>query len=97
MPAASFPIMNDESDPDDVAQAQVRRKPKGVSGRLSMADTIVMLQVIWPYKVIYTPSGQPTVFNQLDSMAFVNVYLTIMAREPEQIKVRMLTHLQELI
>ena len=75
VPAASFSIMNDESDPDDVAQAQVRRKPKGMSGRLRMADTIVMLQVIWPYKVIYTHSGQPAACNQLDSMAFINGYL----------------------
>ena len=87
-------MMDDKSDADDVALAQVRRKPKGVSGRLCTADTTVALQVTWPHKVIYTPSGQVAVYNELDSMAFINYYLTVMARELEQIKVRMLTHPQ---
>ena len=67
-----------------------------MSGKLSTADTTVMLHVTWPHEVIYTPSGQPAIYDQLNNMAFVNGYLTVMAREPEQMKVRMLTHLQEL-
>ena len=65
-------MMDDESDADDMARAQGRRKTKGVSGRLHMADTTVMLQVTWPHEIIYTASGQLAIYDQLDSMAFVN-------------------------
>ena len=97
VPTASFPMMDDESDTDDVAQAQVRRKPKEVSGKLHMTDTTVVLQVTWPHEVIYIPSGQLAIYYQKDSMAFVNGYLAVIARELEQINARMRTHLQELM
>ena len=72
VPAKNFPMIDDESDADDMAQAQVRRKPKGVSGKLHMADTTVVLHVTWPPEVIYMSSGQPAIYDELDSMAFIN-------------------------
>ena len=92
-----FPMMDDESDVSDVAPAQARRKQKGVSGRLCTANTTVMLQVTWPHKVIDTPLGLLTIYDELDSMTFINCALKVMAREPEKIKARMLTHLQKLV
>ena len=38
-------------------------------------------------------ANQLAIYDQLDSMAFVNGYLTVMARETETIKARMLTNL----
>ena len=36
-------------------------------------------------------------YEELDSMVFVNGYITVMAREPEHIKYRVLLHPQELM
>ena len=68
-----------------------------MSGKLRTADTTVSHRVTWHCKVIYSPSDQPAIYNQLPSMAFVNSYLTVMFREPPHIKALMLNHLQELI
>ena len=56
-----------------------------------MADINVMWQMTWPQKVTYTPSGPLAMFDQLDAMGFVSDYLTVMARETEKIRVRMLS------
>ena len=37
------------------------------------------------------------VYEELDSITFINGYITMMAKEPELIKSRMLLHLQELM
>ena len=42
-PTGVLPMIDDESYADDVALVQVRRKPKGVSCRLFMAEPTVML------------------------------------------------------
>ena len=47
--------------------------------------------------MIYSPSAQLAIYDQLSSMAFVDGYLTVMAREPPHIKYIMLNHLQELM
>ena len=96
-PIFSFPTIDDNSDLEDRSQVQVRRKSKWVSGRLCTAHTTVVWLVTWPHKVTYTPSDQPDVYDQLDTMGFVNGYLTVMARETEKIKARVLYHLQELM
>ena len=36
-------------------------------------------------------------YEELDSMTFVNGYITVMAKESEHVKSRMLVHLQELM
>ena len=73
------------------------KKPNGVSGKLKTADTTVVHQVTWPHDVIYTPSGQPAMYDQLNSMAFVDGYLTVMAKELEHIRVKIIIHLQALM
>ena len=70
---------------------------KGNSGNLKTADTTVVHHITWPHEVTYTTSRQPAVYEELSSMAFVNGYLTVMAREPEQVTCKMLLHLQELM
>ena len=50
-----------------------------------------------PHEVIYSPSAQQAIYEQLSSMAFVNSYLTVMFREHPYIKALMLNHLQELM
>ena len=81
---------------DEDAPATTRRKAKGTSGKLRTADTAVVKQITWCYLVIYTCSGEPATHENLDSMNFVNGYLTVMAMEPVHIKAKMLSHLQEL-
>ena len=68
-----------------------------MSGKLRTADTTVNHRVTWPDEVIYSPSAQPTIYDQLSSIAFVNGYLTVMFREPPYVKALMLDHLQELM
>ena len=36
-------------------------------------------------------------YEELDSMAFIGGYITVMAREPEHVKSKMLLHFQELM
>ena len=60
-----------------------------------MTDTNVVWQVTWPH-VTYTPSGQPAINDQLDTMDFVIGYLTV-ATATERIKARMLFHFQQLM
>ena len=61
------------------------------------ADTTVVHQVTWPHEVIYFPSAQPAISDQHASMAIVDGYITVMSREAPNIKVLILTHLQELM
>ena len=51
-------------------------------------------QMTWPHEVTYTPSGQPDMYDQLNTVDFVNGYLTVMAREIE-IKARMMSLLED--
>ena len=53
--------------------------------------------VTWPHEVIYSPSAQPTIYDQLSSMSFVDGYLRVLSREPTHIKALMLDHFQELM
>ena len=53
--------------------------------------------VIWPHELIYTPSDQLAVYEHLSSMALVNVYVVVMPLESDQVKERMLVHLQEMM
>lgn len=56
-------------------------------------DTIVVNQITWPHEKIYTPSDQPTVYEELSSIAFTNRYLFVIANEMEQVNVKMLNHI----
>ena len=92
-----LPTIDEDTGADDEAPAQHRKKHKGTSSKLRTADTTVVNQVAWPHKPIYTPSGQPAMYEELSSMASVNGYLAVTALESEQIKGRMLSHLQEIM
>ena len=94
---AFLPTTDEESEPEDQAPAQPREKHKGTSGKLRMADTTDVNQIPWPHQLIYTPSGQPAVYEDLSSMVCVNGYLSVMPLESQDIKARMLTHLQEIM
>ena len=55
----------------------------------------MMNWITWPHGVLYTCTEEPAVYEEMDSMAFVNGYITVMAGETESTKFRMLIHLQE--
>ena len=88
---------DDDSEADGGAPAQPMKKHKGTSGNLRTDDTTVVNQVIWPHELIYTPAGQPVLYKELISMAFVNGYLSVMALESQQVKVSMLAQLQDMM
>ena len=90
-------ITDDNSGADDEALAQPRKEHKWTSRKLRRVDTMVINQVTWPHELIYTHSDQPAIYDQLSSMAFVNGYLAVMALESDQVKMRMLAHLQEMM
>ena len=96
-PAAYLPTTDEDSCQDEPTQASRRRRSKDVSFKLRTADTTVVHQVTWPYEVIYSPSAQLAIYDQLSSMAFVDGCITVMSTESPHIKVIMLTHLQELM
>ena len=90
------PATTDEKSGDELPPAShSRRKP--VSGRLRTVDNTVVSQVTWPHELIYSPSGQPAVYETLSTMSFVNGYIEVLNTVSQDTKVHMLSHLQELI
>ena len=75
-PAVYFPTTDEDSGQDEPPQIPGGRKSKGVSGKLRTADTTVVPRVTWPHEVIYSPSAQSAIYDQLFSIAFVDGYLT---------------------
>ena len=96
-PATYLTSTDDESDAYNYSTALPRKKPKGTSDILRTADTKVVNLITWPHEMIYTHTGQEAVYEELSSMAFVNGYLCAMAMEMEQVMVRMLHDLQEMM
>ena len=92
-----LPTTDDDSGAENEVPTQPRKKDKGTLGKLRTADTTVINQVTWPHKLIYTPSGQPVIYNQLNSVAFLIGYLAVMVLESDQVKEGMLAHLQEMM
>ena len=46
---------------------------------------------------MFTPDGQPPVYDSISCMAFVNGYLAIMAGQNDTLKNKMAIHLQEMM
>ena len=88
-PTSYLPTTDDESD-------AYEHKNRGVSGKLRTSDTTVVRQVTWHHEVVYYPSAQPVVYEQIFSMAFVNGYIIIISKDLPHTKAFMLTYLQEL-
>ena len=89
--------MDDDSADEEPATAQPRKHQKAVSGKLRTADNTVVNQITWPHELIYTPAGQPAVYEYVSPMMFVNGYLEVLARVEQDTKVQMLSHWQELM
>ena len=88
---------DEDSDQDDPLQMVARRPKHGVSGKLRTTDNVVVKTLTWPHEVLYMPSAQPIVYESISTMAFVDGYITVMAKELPRISAIMLMHLQELI
>ena len=50
-----------------------------------------------PHELIFTPEGQPTTYENLSAMAFVNGYLIIMSLQKDALRIKMATHFQEMM
>ena len=82
-------IINDESDVKEEAQPQLRRRTKLTSGKLRTMDTTAVKEVLWPHELVFTPDGQPAIYESLSSMAFVNGYFSTMALQKDTIRNKM--------
>ena len=89
--------MADQTIIEEEEQPQPRRRTKITSGKLRTMDTTAVKQVLWPHELVFTPDGQPAVYDSMSCMAFVNAYLAIMAHQKDTLRNKMAIHLQEMI
>ena len=72
---ASYPSLlaatDDEPDGKEEEQPQPRRT-QITSGKLRTMDTTAVKHVLWPHELVFTPDGQPAVYDSISCMAFVN-------------------------
>ena len=76
-----LPKIDEESGSDNDVQPETKRKAKGMSGKLCTDGTTVVNQITLLHMVLYMCSGDPALYDELDSMAFVSQYITVVARE----------------
>ena len=51
-------------------------------------------RITWPHEVVYTSQGQPAIYEELNTVLYVNGYITVLM---EEVKEHMLQYLQELM
>ena len=90
-------ITDDEADGEKEEQLPVTRGVTTTSGKLRSADTTAINKVLWAHELIFTPEGQATTYESLSAMAFDNGYLTIMSLQKDALRIKMATHLQEMM
>ena len=56
-----------------------------------------MYTVIWPHEYVYTPKGQPSEYESMSSLAFVERYMTIMDMQPDSTRKHMWVDLRDLM
>ena len=88
---------DDNSVDEEMTSPQPKKLQKAISSKLRPANNMVVKQIMWPHKLIYTPAGLPSVYENLSLMLFVNGYLEVLATVNEDTKGLMLSHLQELM
>ena len=74
-----------------------RRRITIKSGKLCMADSTVLKQIIWSHELVYGPSGKLAVYDELSLPLLIQGYLVILEAERPQQKEAMLKHLSELM
>ena len=73
------------------------RRSNITSGKLRSADTTASKKVLWPHELVFTPDGEPTTYESLSAMAFINGYLSIMSLQKDSLRDKMAVHLQEMM
>ena len=61
--------------------ANKRRRIIIKSGKLCMADSTILKQIIWPNELVYRPGSKPAVYDELSLLYFINAYLAILEAE----------------
>ena len=92
MSAAHHPalaITDDETDEEEEARPQTSRGDAGSSVKLHSANTAARHKVIWSHEYVYTPEGQPSEYESMGSLAFIEGYMTIMDIQPNSIRKHM--------
>ena len=82
-PTTYLHLEGDESDHEEPAPAAIKYSNPGVSSKLRMFDTTMIISVMWPHAVVYSPT---IVYENISSMVFIDGYITIMSRESLPIK-----------
>ena len=65
--------------------------------KLRTTDTTTVKPVLWSHELVFTPDGQPAVYDSMSCMEFVNGYLAIMARQKDTHRNKMAIRLQEMM
>ena len=87
---------DDELDREEEEQLNTTRRSNITSGKLRSADITSIKKVVWPHELVFTPKCQPTAYESLSAMAFVNGYLTIMPLQKDTLTDKMAAHLLEI-
>ena len=96
-PHTALAITNDETDGEEEPRSHTSKGATGSSGKLRSANTSAKHTVIWPHEYVYTPEGQPTDYESMSSLAFVEGYMTIMDMQPKCARKHMWVHLRDLM
>ena len=65
---------------------QATRGATSLSVTLQSANTVAICTVFWPHEYVYTPEGQPSEYESMCSLAFVEGYMTIMDMQSDPIR-----------
>ena len=92
-------ITDDETDGEEEEEEQLPAIRRSIitSDKLRSADTTDIKKLLWPNELVFTPEGQPAVYECLSARAFVNGYLTIMSFQKDSLTDKMDVHLHEMM
>ena len=69
-PIITLSTIDEESDSDAVEPPRLRWKPLK-SGKLCMAESMMLKKVTWPHELVYTAMGQPAMYEDPSVTLFV--------------------------
>ena len=75
-------ITDDETEGEEEVRPQATSGATSSSGKLRSANTAAIHKVIWPHEYVYTREGQPSEYESMCSLAFVEGYMAIMDMQP---------------
>ena len=96
-PTYSRAMTEGDSTSEELEQPATRRKKQLKSGMDRTGATMVVRQLPWPHKLVYTVVRKSEAYQDISIPLFVQGYLVIMEGEEGAIRQRMASHLEELM